>query len=255
MIELDKLSFAFVQRTWREEVTTRVLDDISLRVGAGDLVAVTGPSGCGKTTLLRLVAGLLHPSAGAIRVDGRPVVSPGPDRVIVFQDAALLPWCTVLGNVVLALELSGRARGPAAEAIALAQLDAVGLADVADRHPVELSGGMRQRVGLARALAVAPRTLLMDEPFASLDEPQRLALGSDLVSLWQRNRPTVLFVTHSVEEAVTLADRVVVLRAGTVVADVDVRATRPRLPADDEVRAAVAEVRAALRGAPRQAAA
>ena len=254
MIELDKLSFAFVQRTWREEVTTRVLDGISLQIGAGDLVAITGPSGCGKTTLLRLVAGLLHPTGGSIWVEGKPVANPGPDRVIVFQDAALLPWRTVLRNVTLGLELSGRAHGREAEALALPQLEAVGLGDVADRYPSELSGGMRQRVGLARALAVQPRMLLMDEPFAALDEPQRLALGDDLVALWRRARPTVLFVTHSVEEAVALADRVIVLRAGAIVADIDVRASRPRLAADDEVRSAVAEVRTALHNGSRVAA-
>ena len=254
MIELEKLSFAFVQRTWREEVTTRVLDGISLRIGAGDFVAITGPSGCGKTTLLRLVAGLLHPTGGSIQVEGKPVDTPGPDRVIVFQDAALLPWRTVLRNVTLGLELSGRARGTEAEALAMAQLEGVGLADAADRYPKELSGGMRQRVGLARALAVSPRMLLMDEPFAALDEPHRLALGDDLVALWRRTRPTVLFVTHSVEEAVTLADRVIVIRAGSIVADVDVRAQRPRLASDDDVRGAVADVRTALHNGNRVAA-
>jgi NitT/TauT family transport system ATP-binding protein len=248
MIELDKVSFAFVQRTWREEVTTRVLDDVSLCVGAGDFVALTGPSGCGKTTLLRLVAGLLRPTGGTISVDGHPVGPPGPDRVIVFQDAALLPWLTARRNVELGLELSGRLRGRDAATAAIAQLRAVGLEDAADHHPSQLSGGMRQRVGLARALAVAPRTLLMDEPFAALDEPHRLALGADLVALWQRTRPTVLFVTHSIEEAVTLADRVVVLRDGSVVADLGVHAPRPREADHEQVREAVAEVRAALRG-------
>jgi NitT/TauT family transport system ATP-binding protein len=254
MIELDNLSFAFVRRSWREEVTTRVLDGISLELGAGEFVAVTGPSGCGKTTLLRLVAGLLRPTGGAVRVDGLPVGAPGPDRVIVFQDAALLPWLSAARNVALGLELSGRLRGAEAEAAALDQLAAVGLADVADRRPSELSGGMRQRVGLARALAVAPRMLLLDEPFAALDEPQRLALGADLVSLWRRSHPTILFVTHSIEEAVTLADRAIVLRAGRVAADLDVRAARPRSTGDEHVAHAVAEIRAVLRGMKRVAA-
>lgn len=249
MIEFDDTSFSFVKRTWREEITTRVLDNVSLEIRAGEFVAITGPSGCGKTTLLRLVAGLLHPTAGAIRIDGEPVVGPGPDRVIVFQDAALLPWATVLRNVAFGVELAGIARGGAADRLALAQLDAVGLADVAGRHPAELSGGMRQRVGLARALAVAPSMLLMDEPFASLDEPQRLGLGRDLVALWRRTWPTVLFVTHSIEEAVTLADRVIVLRSGAVEADVRVEATRPRVSDDDDFVRAVADVREAVRGA------
>ena len=248
MIEFDGLSFSFVKRTWREEITTRVLDDLSLEIGAGEFVAVTGPSGCGKTTLLRLVAGLLHPTAGSIRIDGEPVTAPGPDRVIVFQDAALLPWATVLRNTMLGVELSGRARGREAEHVAMAQLEAVGLADVADRHPAELSGGMKQRVGLARALAVAPRTMLMDEPFASLDEPQRLRLGQELVALWRRSRPTVLFVTHSIEEAVTLADRVIVLRSGAIEADVRVPVPRPRASDDDGLLLALADVRSALRG-------
>lgn len=245
MIELRHVSFAYVKRTWREEIVTRVLDDVTLTIPAGQFVALTGPSGCGKTTLLRLVAGLLEPTAGGIVVDGALVDRPGPDRALVFQEDALLPWQTVHGNVTLALELAG-VRRREARVRATRHLEAVDLGHVIDRYPRELSGGMRQRVGLARALSVAPRVLLLDEPFASLDEPQRLRLSGDLIGLWSQSGATVLLVTHSLAEAVALADRVLVIRDGGIAADVSLAVGRPRDLHDPELIDLVARLRAGI---------
>jgi NitT/TauT family transport system ATP-binding protein len=194
-----------VHRTFRSEAGGEVpaLAGIDLSVAAGDFVALLGPSGCGKSTLLRLVAGLDRPDRGAVRADTAHVG-------MVFQDAHLLPWRDVLANVELPLELLGRApaeRRARAEAVVVQ----VGLADAARRYPAELSGGMRMRASLARALATEPRLLLLDEPFAALDELTRMALDDELRRLWREAGLTVLFVTHSIAEAAYLAERVVVL--------------------------------------------
>ena len=178
-------------------------------------------------------------------MDGRPVTGPGPDRAVVFQDAALYPWRTVRANVRLGLELSGLARGEEAERIVDRQLALVGLEQFADQYPAQLSGGMRQRVGLARALAVAPPTLLMDEPFGALDAINRARMGDELLRVWDADRRTVIFVTHSLDEALHLSDRVVVMRGGRVVADTPVDIGRPR----DPDASAFLELRQFLRGA------
>lgn len=202
----------------------RAIDRVDVAVAPGEFVAILGPSGCGKSTLLRLVAGLDRPQAGEVRVGG------AAGRVAyVFQDAHLLPWRTVLANVELPLELKGVGRA-ARRAAAVHTLGQVGLGDALDRYPAQLSGGMRMRASLARALVTEPRLLLLDEPFAALDELTRARLDEELYELWRRRRMTVLFVTHAVSEAVFLAQRVVVLsrRPARVVgeAGVDLPMTR-----------------------------
>ena len=182
-----------------------VIEDLDLRIDAGEFLAVLGPSGCGKSTLLRMIAGLAPPDQGMISVE--PEKSPA---AFVFQDAHLLPWRTALDNVALPLELMGAGR-EARYTKARAALDQVGLAEAASRYPAQLSGGMRMRVSLARALVTEPRLLLMDEPFASLDEITRFNLEVQLRDLWQSQGMTVIFVTHSISEAAFLANRAVVL--------------------------------------------
>jgi len=201
--------------------------DVSLDVPAGEFVSVVGPSGCGKSTILNMVAGFIPPSSGEIRVGDRSVTGPGPDRGVVFQSFALFPWKTVLENVAFGPKMRGVAR-PERERIAREFLDLAGLGAAAGRYPNELSGGMQQRVGVARALANEPDVLLMDEPFASVDAQTRMTLQEELTRIWQERRPTVLFITHDVPEAVFLANRVVVLSKGRVLADVEVSLPRPR---------------------------
>ncbi|MFD7611463.1 ABC transporter ATP-binding protein [Streptomyces sp. NPDC059828] len=195
--------------TGRSEQFT-ALHGIDLRIEAGEFVSVVGPSGCGKSTLLDLLGGLTRPSAGRILVDGKQVTGPGTDRGIVFQQYALLPWRTAQGNVEFGLEAIGVPRRERAER-ARAHLDLVGLSGFEDRHPHELSGGMRQRVAIARSLAYDPDVLLMDEPFAALDAQTRESLQDELLRIWQRTGKTIVFITHGIEEAVYLGGRVAVL--------------------------------------------
>jgi NitT/TauT family transport system ATP-binding protein len=176
----------------------------------GQLTTLLGPSGCGKTTLLKIVAGLIEPTGGEILIDGRPVRGPGPERAFVFQDFALMPWATVLRNVAFGLELRGVPRQER-EAVARRCIQEVRLAGFEDSYPHQLSGGMRQRVGLARALAVDADILLMDEPFASVDEQTRRKFQEDLLALLEVEKKTVIFVTHSIEEAVYVSDQIVLL--------------------------------------------
>jgi NitT/TauT family transport system ATP-binding protein len=205
------------------------LDGISLAVDEGEFVSLIGPSGCGKSTLLHILDGLEAPTAGQALVAGRPVDGPGPDRGMVFQEYALLPWRTVQANVELGLELRGL---PAAERrrIAADRLALVGLRGFEGRYPHELSGGMRQRVSIARALALQPQILLMDEPFANLDAQTRLLLEDELLAIWQRTGQTMLFVTHDLAEAIAMADRVVIFtaRPGRIKDVVRVPLPRPR---------------------------
>jgi NitT/TauT family transport system ATP-binding protein len=216
----------------------QALVDISLRVGAGEFLTLIGPSGCGKTTLLKTMAGLVPVDVGRVLVGSRAVTGPGRECSMVFQDFALLPWASVQRNVEFGLVLRGVA---AAERTATARryIAKVGLAGFEDAYPAQLSGGMQQRVGLARALAVDPQVLLMDEPFASIDEQTRRVFQDDLLALWSEERKTVVFVTHSMEEAIYLSDRVVVLspRPGRVHQVLDVPLPRPREATD--VRAGV----------------
>jgi NitT/TauT family transport system ATP-binding protein len=205
------------------------LDTLSLTVERGEFVAIVGPSGCGKSTLLLLVNALLRPTSGEILLNGRPVDTPGPDRALVFQEFALLPWRTVLHNVELGLEVTGQ---PAAvrRQVARDNLRLVGLSAFERYYPHQLSGGMRQRVGIARALSVGPEVLLMDEPFGALDAQTRQIMGAELLRIWERDRKTILFVTHDIDESIYLADRVVVMSAspGRVLEVLPIALPRPR---------------------------
>jgi ABC-type nitrate/sulfonate/bicarbonate transport system ATPase subunit len=205
------------------------LDSIDLTIGAHEIVCVLGPSGCGKTTLLKAIAGLTRLDTGEVRIDGQPVKGPGPDRAMVFQQFALLPWADVETNVAFGLDLRGTPKSER-KAAARELIRAVGLVGFERHVPRQLSGGMQQRVGLARALAVDPSILLMDEPFGSLDEQTRRLLQEDLLALLDRTRKTVVLVTHSMDEAVRLGDRVVLMtpRPGRVQEVIDVPLPRPR---------------------------
>jgi NitT/TauT family transport system ATP-binding protein len=224
-LHIDHLGKAF-QRTGSE---VQALQDIDLSVEEGQFVSLVGASGCGKSTLLRLVDGLIAPTDGAVRLDGEAVTGPGTDRAFVFQQDRLLPWRTIEQNVGLGLEFQGRSRSERRER-ARELLQLVGIPRFASSYPHELSGGMRQRANIARALAVDPDVLLMDEPFAALDGQTREIMQTELVRIWQESRKTVLFVTHQIDEAVLLSDRIVVLtaRPGTVKADIPVGLPRPR---------------------------
>jgi NitT/TauT family transport system ATP-binding protein len=214
------------------------LQDINLEVAHGEFVCLLGPSGCGKSTLLNMIAGFIAPSTGSVRVDGREVTQPGPDRGMVFQEYALFPWMTVEQNIAFGLTIKGTSRADIALRVdELLQL--LKLAEFRTRFPKDLSGGMRQRVAIARVLALDSPILLMDEPFGALDALTRRTLQDELLRLWSELRRTVVFVTHSIEEAIYLADRVVVMtyRPGTVKRDQPIALTRPRDPAGNDFNA------------------
>jgi ABC-type nitrate/sulfonate/bicarbonate transport system ATPase subunit len=209
------------------------LDGIDLAIEPGEIVALIGPNGSGKSTLLRVIAGLLAPDRGAVAIDGQAVTGPDPRVGLVFQEPRLLPWRTAAENVAYPLELAGMARGERSRRVA-DLLETVGLARAGAQLPSQLSGGMRQRAALARTLALEPRVLLLDEPFSALDELTRERLNLELLELAATTRTTMVVVTHSVQEAIFLADRVVVLSAGPgrVVADLPITLPRPRSLAD-----------------------
>jgi NitT/TauT family transport system ATP-binding protein len=205
------------------------LKDINLTINQGEFVCLLGPSGCGKSTLLNAVAGFQPPTHGVMTVDGKAINGPGPDRGMVFQEYALFPWMTVAQNVAFGLEIKGMKRADiklrVAELLALLKLN-----DFADRFPKDLSGGMRQRVAIARVLALDPPVLLMDEPFGALDSLTRRSLQDELLRIWAEMKKTIIFVTHSIEESIYLADRIVVMtyRPGTIKSDIRVNIARPR---------------------------
>jgi len=208
-IVIDRVSHVYRPPRGRE---VTALDNVSLDIGEREFVALLGPSGCGKSTLLYLVGGFLPVEQGAIRVEGKPVAGPGPDRGVVFQHFALFPWKTVLQNVLYGLEKQGI---PGDERVRRARefIDLVGLDGFEDSYPSQLSGGMKQRAAIARTLAIDPRILLMDEPFGALDAQTRSLMQAELLNIWQRSRKTVIFVTHDVHEAVFLAERIAVMSA------------------------------------------
>jgi sulfonate transport system ATP-binding protein len=214
-------------RFGRGEREVTALQRVSLEIEPGQFVAVLGPSGCGKSTLLNAIAGFERPSQGTIHVDGQLVTEPGPERPVVFQQHSLFPWMSALDNVAFGLRMAGKGD---ARARALRYLRLVGLSEFADRYPQQLSGGMQQRVGLARALAVEPEILLMDEPFGALDAQTRVLMQEQLLKLWEEWRHTVIFVTHDIDEAIFLADRVVVLgvKPNALRGDFEVGVPRPR---------------------------
>jgi NitT/TauT family transport system ATP-binding protein len=214
---------------------TRALEGVTFEVPTGELTSLIGPSGCGKTTTLKIVAGLIPATSGEVIVNGRPVTGPGPERAFVFQDFALLPWATVLRNVAFGLELRGVPKAER-EATAREYIAKANLAGFEHHYPHQLSGGMRQRVGLARALAVDADILLMDEPFASVDEQIRRAFQEDLLRLLSEERKTVLFVTHSIEEAVYVSDQIVILTRGPGRVSNVVRPEIARDGSPDEIR-------------------
>jgi NitT/TauT family transport system ATP-binding protein len=203
------------------------VQDVSLEVQQGDFVSVVGPSGCGKTTILNMVAGFIPHSGGEILLNGKAIDGPGPERGVVFQSFALFPWKTVLDNVGFGPKMRGVKKAER-DRIAHEYLALAGLSHAANRYPNELSGGMQQRVGVVRALANNPEVLLMDEPFASVDAQTRMTLQEELTRIWQERRPTVIFITHDVAEAVFLANRVVVLSKGRVLDQIEVALPRPR---------------------------
>lgn len=208
-----KISFQGVSRSFPlKGGTFEALDRVSLDIEESEFVTVVGPSGCGKSTLMNVAAGLVAPTAGRVLVDGEPVSSPGPERGVIFQQYALFPWLTVRGNVEFGLRLAGMPKARRRE-VAEHYIDLVGLSDFADALPKTLSGGMKQRCAIARAYAVNPKILLMDEPFGALDALTRVQLQDQLLDTWSRDRRTVMFITHDVDEAVYLARRVIVMAA------------------------------------------
>ncbi|MET7747789.1 ABC transporter ATP-binding protein [Micromonospora sp. NPDC005367] len=226
-LEINGLSKDYVDAYTGEEITA--IGGVSFTVGRGEFVSILGPSGCGKTTVLNIIAGFVKQTAGTVKVGGRVVDGPGPDRGVVFQSHALFPWKTVLGNAAFGLRMK-RVPPKQREATAREYLELVGLGGFEHKYPHELSGGMQQRLGVARVLANEPDVMLMDEPFASIDAQTRRKLQEDLTRVFELRRPTVFFVTHDIDEAVFLSDRVVVLskRPSIVREIVTIDLPRPR---------------------------
>jgi len=225
-IKASAITLAFSSKN-RTPITA--LQNFSLDVAKGEFVSIVGPSGCGKSTFLNILLGLIKPDSGEILLNGAPITGPSQERAMVFQEFGLLPWRTVKANVELGLELKGIAANERA-ARALKLIELVGLQGFEQHYPHELSGGMKQRVGLARALATEPQVLLMDEPFAALDAQTRDLMQAELLQIWERTQKTVIFVTHSIEEAAYLSDRVIVMtaRPGRTKEILQIQLPRPR---------------------------
>ncbi len=226
ILSIQNLSKSFPKEQAKDLIAVQ---DVSLEVEEGEFVCILGPSGCGKTTILRLIAGLEEANSGSIKVNGQEVTGPGPDRGMVFQEFALFPWRTVRKNIEFGLEIKGIA-AEERHKISDSYIDLVGLRGFENSRPYELSGGMKQRVGIARALANDPAILLMDEPFGALDAQTRNQMQKELLRVWQSTKKTVIFITHSVDEAVFLADRIVVMteRPGKIRNIYEIKQTRPR---------------------------
>jgi NitT/TauT family transport system ATP-binding protein len=225
VLEVRDLSKSFS----RDGKTVEAIADFSLAVNEGEFVSIVGPSGCGKSTFLHIVGGFETAGGGTIKLHGKAVAAPGPDRGMMFQEFSLYPWRSVFGNVVWPLEVQGYPKGER-EQIAEKFLRKVGLLHFRDHYPAELSGGMKQRVALARVLAFDPNVLLMDEPFGALDAQTRELMQEELQAIWQENKKTVLFITHDIEEAIYLGDRVIVFtaRPGRIKEEVRIDLPRPR---------------------------
>jgi NitT/TauT family transport system ATP-binding protein len=221
----ERLGKTFVSET----AQTHAIEEITLSVRDGEYMCLLGPSGCGKTTLLNLFAGFDRPSAGHVYLDGREITGPGPDRGVVFQEHALFPWLTVRDNVGCGKRVRARSQAEQRETVRR-ELALVGLEGFDEHYPHQLSGGMKQRVAIARVLANQPEVLLMDEPFAALDAITRASLQVELIRIWKETRKTIVFVTHNIEEAVVLGDRIAVMtsRPGHVLAVIDVNLSKPR---------------------------
>ena len=231
----------------RDKSVLVALEDFSFSVNAGEFITIVGPSGCGKSTFLNVVGGLQPPTAGEIKIEGKSVKGPGPERAMVFQDYGLMPWRTVEKNVCFGLEMQNRLDGEAQEKVHY-YIRLVGLAGFEHAYPRELSGGMRQRVGLARALAIEPRILLMDEPFAAVDLITRELMQEELAQIMAATEKTVIFITHSVDEAITLGDRILVMtaRPGRIKEIFTVDLPRPRSPKTLRSSKAYADLRAQI---------
>jgi NitT/TauT family transport system ATP-binding protein len=243
MLTVESLNKTYVS----QGSETPALVDINLSIAKGEFICLLGPSGCGKSTLLKIIAGLIPATSGRIAINGKAVSGPGPERAVVFQDYALFPWMTVRDNVEFGLE--ARKLPPAERRqVSSRLLKVVGLSDFAERFPHQLSGGMKQRVSIARALAVDPSLLLMDEPFGALDAQTRQLLQDELLRIWREYRKTVVFVTHSIEEAIYLSDRIAVMtaRPGRIKQIVMVPELRPRDMASVDMNQRQREVRAVL---------
>jgi NitT/TauT family transport system ATP-binding protein len=225
-IAIEELSVTFGEAAETRHIAVQ---DVTLDVPPGQFLVLLGPSGCGKSTVLNVVAGFIEPTSGRVAIDGVVPEGPGADRGMVFQQPTLFPWRTVLGNVAFGPLMTGRSKS-AAESEARTLLEMVGLTKFAARYPRSLSGGMQQRVGIARALANYPKVLLMDEPFGALDSQTRAMMQDNLLKVWNTFRITVIFVTHDIEEAIFLGDRVVVMgiAPGRVIADIPIELPRPR---------------------------
>jgi NitT/TauT family transport system ATP-binding protein len=251
LISVDSVSKAYIgnKTAVKGQFTVQAIDCVSLEVGRGEFVSIVGESGCGKSTLLRLISGLDTATSGEITFEGEVIRRTDPARAVMFQTYGLLPWRTVLANVELAMQVQ-RVRKRDRREVAMEMIERLGLAGFERSFPSQLSGGMRQRVALARALTKRPKVLLMDEPFAAVDLRTREHLQEELLSVWQEVGCAVVFVTHGIEEAVFLSDRVVVMRPrpGRVVEEVDVALPRPRLGLESRTSAEFAQLCAKIRG-------
>ena len=248
MLEVRRLSKIFFEQNDPRKPGLVALYDISLAIRKNEFVSLLGPSGCGKTTLIRIIAGLLTADRGDVLVNQQGVTAPGHDRCMVFQQFGLLPWRTVLSNVEFGLEIEGMAREER-RAVAEKNLELVGLKGFESYYPHQISGGMQQRVGIARALSKKPEILLMDEPFGAVDAQTREQLQEELLKIWAQTETTVVFVTHSIDEAIYLSDRVVVMQArpGRIKEEVRIDLPRPRWEGDVKADPRFAQLRARLR--------
>ena len=248
MLEVRQLSKVFFEQNDPRRPGLVALHNVSFSVRNKEFVCLLGPSGCGKTTLIRIIAGLIRADRGEIRVNGKAVTAPGRDRCMVFQQFGLLPWRTVLSNVEFGLEIEGVARAERQE-VARQYLALVGLSGFEEYYPHQISGGMQQRVGIARALSKKPDILLMDEPFGAVDAQTREQLQEELLKIWNKTDTTVIFVTHSIDESIYLSDRVIIMqsRPGRIKEEVKIDLPRPRWEGDVKADPRFAELRAQVR--------